>query len=64
MYDIEIQAVAKIQVIDMVEAISKLEDFEISDIFQQVAEKMDSKEAIKLCAARLINHCKIRFGGY
>lgn len=58
----EIQAIANVSDKDVAQAISELPDYEISDLFLQVAEKLNNPESIKMCAERLLNHCKKRFG--
>lgn len=60
--EIEVQSISTVSLIDIAEAISKLEAFEISDFFLLVAERMDDPEAIKTCADRLTKNCAIRFG--
>lgn len=58
----KIQAIADVSVEDLAHSISKMEAYEIRDLFLMVAERMSEPKDILLCAARLEKHCAIRFG--
>ncbi len=58
----EIQAIANVTDVDVAQAISELPGYEISDLFLQVAERLDNPDVIKVCAGRLLRHCQTRYG--
>ena len=58
----EIQAIANVTEADVVHAISELPVYEISDLFLQVVEKLNSPSDINNIAHRLLMHSKKRYG--
>lgn len=59
---IELQAIAQVTMPDMAQTISELEPHEISDLFLQIAEKMNNPQDIKVCEERLMKCRTKRFG--
>ena len=57
----EIQAIAIVSDVDVVQAISELPDYEISDLFLQVVEKLNNPNSIRVIANRLLKNCQERF---
>ena len=57
----EIQAIAIVSDVDVAQAISELPDYEISDLFLQVVEKLNNPNSIRAIADRLLKNCQERF---